>query len=163
MEEGWAYKLQERLNQKKFNYEVVNASISGETSAGGANRLPQLLSKYRPTLLIIELGGNDGLRAYPTELLHNNLLRMVQLGNEHGASVFLISMEPPPNLGSRYAKLFISAYTDLKKKSKLTLLPFFFRDIILNPKLMQEDGIHPNQEAQTIILDNIWSFIEKDL
>ncbi len=156
LREGWVAHLQSRLDQAEPGWQVVNASISGETSAGAAARLPALLTQHQPAVVIIELGGNDGLRGYPVKQLRNNIRQMIQQSEAAGASVLLLGMEIPPNYGARYTQMFRETYPRLSKEESVALVPFFLNNIATNPELMQGDGIHPTVEAQSMLLDNVW-------
>lgn len=135
---------------------MVNASISGETTDGGLRRLPALLSQYQPAVVVIELGGNDGLRGFPPELIENNLARMIELTREAGAQAVLVGMQMPPNYGPRYTRAFADIYPRLSDRYNLALVPFFLDGIYDRDDLMQADGIHPNADAQPRLLDNLW-------
>ncbi|MEM6775381.1 MAG: arylesterase [Pseudomonadota bacterium] len=163
LEQGWVALLAQRLNSGGVERPVINASISGDTSAGGLRRLPELLAEHRPRLLIIELGGNDGLRGYPTGELRENLIQMADLGREAGAHVLLLPMEIPPNLGSRYTRAFRQTFRDAAAASDSRLGPFILQDIATQPELMQEDGIHPTIEAQSMIVDHLQAVVEEML
>src|SRR6202041_3165305 len=134
----------------------VNASGSGETTAGGLARLPRALTVHRPKIVILELGGNDGLRALPVAQMRANLVHMVDLATAAGAQVLLLGMRMPPNYGSDFIKQFRLSYSDLARDKKLPLVPFLLNDIALLPNLMQADGIHPNELGQTKLLGNVW-------
>jgi len=150
--QGWVYQLNRTLQQQEAAYTLVNASISGETTSGGLTRLPSILSQQRVDFLLIELGGNDGLRGYPPKLIKNNLLQIISLAQEKGIKVLLMEIKIPPNYGARYNKLFNQIFTQVAKQKSITLLPFFMESIAIKPELMQADGIHPNIEAQPIII-----------
>jgi len=135
---------------------VINASISGETTRGGAYRLPPLLEKYEPNLVIIELGGNDGLRALPIKQMRDNLTEMTENSLAAGAQVLLLAAEAPPNLGRRYTQLFRGIYDTLGQDENVENLPFIVESVFLNPSLMQSDGIHPNAKAQPMLLEVVW-------
>jgi acyl-CoA thioesterase-1 len=156
VEQGWAALLQTRLKQQEYVYQVVNASVSGETTAGGLARLPRALTLHQPRIVILELGGNDGLRALPIAQMRTNLARMVDLASAAGAKVVLLGMRIPPNYGPDYTEQFRSSYSDLARDKKLPLVPFLLNDIALVPELMQADGIHPNELGQPRLLDNVW-------
>jgi acyl-CoA thioesterase-1 len=156
VEQGWVALLQTRLKQQEYVYQVVNASVSGETTAGGLARLPRALTLHRPRLVILELGGNDGLRALPVAQMRTNLARMVDLASAAGAKVLLLGMLIPPNYGPDYTERFRSSYSELARDKKLPLVPFLLNDIALVPRLMQADGIHPNELGQPRLLDNVW-------
>ena len=156
MEQGWVNLLEQRLKTSFTDASVVNASISGETTRGGAYRLPSLLKKYEPNLVIIELGGNDGLRALPIKQMRENLTVMTDASLAAGAQVLLLAAEAPPNLGSRYTKLFRGIYDTLADDENVHNLPFIVESVFLNPSLMQSDGIHPNAKAQPMLVEVVW-------
>ena len=154
--QGWVALLEKRLVQEGFEHQVVNASISGDTSAGGAARLPALLVEHKPELVIIELGGNDGLRGQPLAQLQQNLASMVEQSQQAGAKVLLLGMKLPPNYGGRYTTAFAQVFTDLAEQKQVPLVPFFLEGVGGVPGMMQADGIHPAEAAQEILLDNVW-------
>lgn len=154
--QGWVALLEKRLVQEGFEHQVVNASISGDTSAGGAARLPALLVEHKPELVIIELGGNDGLRGQPLAQLQQNLASMVEQSQQAGAKVLLLGMKLPPNYGVRYTTAFAQVFTDLAEQKQVPLVPFFLEGVGGVPGMMQADGIHPTEAAQDILLDNVW-------
>jgi acyl-CoA thioesterase-1 len=156
VERGWVALLQTRLREQEYGYQVVNASVSGETTAGGLARLPRALSLHQPKIVILELGGNDGLRALPIAPMRANLARMADLAAAAGAQVLLLGMRMPPNYGPDFTEQFRSSYSDLARDKKLPLVPFLLNDIALSPALMQADGIHPNEQGQLKLLDNVW-------
>ena len=156
MEQGWVSLLEHRLQTPFEGTTVVNASISGETTRGGAYRLPTLLRDHKPTLVIIELGGNDGLRALPIKQMRENLTVMTNQSLGAGAKVLLLAAEAPPNLGRRYTSLFRGIYERLAENERVESLPFIVESVFLNPNLMQSDGIHPNEEAQPMLVDVVW-------
>jgi acyl-CoA thioesterase-1 len=156
VEQGWVALLQSRLKQQEYVYQVVNASVSGETTAGGLARLPRALTLHQPRIVILELGGNDGLHALPVAQMRTNLARMVDLASAAGAKVLLLGMRIPPNYGPDYTEQFRSSYSDLARDKKLPLVPFLLDDTALVPQLMQADGIHPNELGQPRLLDNVW-------
>lgn len=154
---GWVAKLQQKLNQeKKSNYKVINASVSGETTTGGVSRLPNVLQLHQPKILILELGGNDGLRGQPPVLMHKNLQVMIQQAKKNKAQVLLLGMKIPPNYGKAYTQAFEKVFADIAKQEKVVFVPFFLEGIGGNDRLMQSDGIHPNQAAQDKLLTNVW-------
>jgi len=155
-EQGWVGLLQAKLKSEGYGYEVVNASVSGETTAGGLARLPRALSLHHPAIVVLELGGNDGLRALPVAQMRANLAQMAQLSRAAGAKVLLLGMRIPPNYGPEYTEQFSRAYTELAHEQKLTFVPFLLKDIALSGDLMQPDGIHPNQAGQPHLLENVW-------
>ncbi|WP_372860702.1 arylesterase [Spongiibacter sp.] len=142
---GWATQLSNELGER---YRLINASISGETTAGGLQRLPVLLAQTSPKIVIIELGGNDGLRGYPLASIRNNLKQLITLSGNSGADILLLGMRIPPNYGRRYSEGFAALYRELAEEHGVTLLPFFLDGVAGNPSLMQADGIHPNAQAQ---------------
>ncbi|THG84509.1 arylesterase [Pseudomonas sp. A-1] len=154
--QGWVSLLAERLQREAPQWQVVNASVSGDTSAGGLARLPALLEDHRPQLVLIELGGNDGLRGQPPARLQQNLAGMIARSREAGAQVVLLGMRLPPNYGQRYASAFEKVYLDLAQKKEVPLVPFFLEGVGGVAGLMQADGIHPAAEAQPILLENLW-------
>ncbi|EST14018.1 arylesterase [Pseudomonas fulva] len=153
---GWASLLQTRLRQEGFDDKVVNASISGDTSAGGQARLPALLAAHKPQVVVLELGGNDGLRGQPPAQLRQNLAAMVDQSRQAGAKVLLLGMQLPPNYGVRYTTAFAKVYEELAKDKQVALVPFFLEGVGGVPELMQADGIHPAQGAQQQLLENAW-------
>jgi len=160
VEQGWVALLQTRLKDQEYGYQVVNASVSGETTAGGLARLPRALTLHRPKLVILELGGNDGLRALPIAQMRANLAHMVDLAEAAGAHVLLLGMRIPPNYGPDYTEQFRSCYSDVARDKKLPLVPFLLNDIALSPNLMQADGIHPNELGQPKLLANVWPVLQ---
>jgi acyl-CoA thioesterase I len=156
VEQGWVALLQTRLKDQEYGYQVVNASVSGETTAGGLARLPRALLLHQPKIVILELGGNDGLRALPVAQMRANLVRMVDLAAAAGAEVLLLGMRMPPNYGPDYTEQFRLSYSDVARDKKLPLVPFLLNGIALFPNLMQADGIHPNELGQPKLLDNVW-------
>jgi acyl-CoA thioesterase-1 len=156
VEQGWVALLQTRLKEQEYGYQVVNASVSGETTAGGLARLPRALMLHQPKIVILELGGNDGLRALPIAQMRANLVRMIDLSTAAGAQVLLLGMRIPPNYGPDYTEQFRLCYTDVARDKKLPLVPFLLNGIALTPNLMQADGIHPDELGQPILLANIW-------
>ncbi|MDX1299322.1 MAG: arylesterase [Pseudomonas sp.] len=154
--QGWVALLEQRLTQQGFAHGVINASISGDTSAGGAARLPALLNEHQPQLVIIELGGNDGLRGQPPAQLQQNLAAMVQQSQKAGAKVLILGMQLPPNYGVRYTAAFAEVFPEVAEAYDAALVPFVLEGIGGVPGLMQNDGIHPTAEAQPKLLDNVW-------
>ena len=150
----WSKILQEKI--KNSGWQIVNASISGDTTGGGLSRVEVLVKKHKPSILLIELGGNDALRGYPTETIKSNLRKIASIGNNQGAEILLMQIKIPPNYGRRYVNAFESIYTDLSKESEITYLPFMLDQIALNDALMLPDGIHPNTEAQPLIADILY-------
>src|SRR5690606_3326632 len=160
LEEGWVSLLQERIQKHHFAYEVVNASVSGETSGGGLARLPALLAEHQPVIVILELGGNDGLRGHPINVMRQNLEKIIAASQAANAQVLLLGMHIPPNYGARYTLTFHQAYIDLAKKYQLSFVPFLLDQVANNAALMQSDGIHPTAEAQGTMLDHVWPTLE---
>lgn len=154
LEEGWVHLLQKELDQKQQAI-IVNASISGETTSGGLTRLPTLLSKHKPEIVIIELGGNDGLRGQPLKIMRGNLQAMIDLSLESNAKVLLAGMQIPPNYGQRYTTQFKDIYPELAEKNKIALIPFLLENIAGHSELIQRDNIHPTAQAQPLILKNV--------
>jgi acyl-CoA thioesterase-1 len=157
---GWVSKLQERLRKEGFDDKVVNASISGDTSAGGQARLPALLAEHKPELVILELGGNDGLRGQQPAQLQQNLSSMIDASRAAGARVLLLGMRIPPNYGPRYTRAFEEVYSTLAEEKKVPWVPFFLEGVGGVPELMQADGLHPAAAAQDKLLENVWPALE---
>jgi len=153
---GWVALLGERLKREKLDYNVVNASISGETTAGGAARLGPALEKHRPAVVIIELGGNDGLRGMSVAAMQKNLDAMAEQSRRAGARVLLIGMQLPPNYGPKYTGEFERAFAEVAKRHAVALLPFLFEDFGGRRDFFQPDGIHPTEAAQPIMLESVW-------
>ncbi|MEQ9728159.1 arylesterase [Pseudomonas sp. WHRI 8822A] len=155
-QQGWVHLLDERMRQEGFEHRVVNASISGDTSAGGAARLPALLTEHQPQLVIVELGGNDGLRGLPPGQLQQNLASMIDASRGAGAKVLLLGMRIPPNYGERYTTAFAKVFDDVAADKNVPLVPFLLEGVGGVDKLMQDDGVHPAVEAQPQLLENVW-------
>lgn len=153
---GWVALLEQRLKNEGFDDTVVNASISGDTSAGGLARLPAALVAHKPEVVIIELGGNDGLRGQPPAQLQQNLASMIQQSRDSGAKVLLLGMQIPPNYGKRYVEAFNKVFGDVAQEKKVPLVPFFLEGVGGHPELMQADGLHPAVGAQDKLLENVW-------
>ena len=158
--EGWGSLLQGRLKMQGYGYRVVNASVSGETTTGGLARLPRALSVHRPQIVVLELGGNDGLRGLPLETSRANLEEMIQLSKAAGAQVVLLGMKMPPNYGPRYAQGFERTFAELARKHRLPFEPFFLDKIALVPGMLQADGLHPTAKAQPAMLDSVWPVLK---
>ena len=152
----WVNLLAQRLERENFPHRVVNASISGETTAGGLSRLPAALDSHHPAIVILELGANDGLRGLPLLHLRANLGKLIELSKQSGARVLLVGMMLPPNYGSRYTEGFEEAYTQLAKKQRVARVPFLLEGVADKRQLMQADNVHPTAEAQPRLLDNVW-------
>src|SRR5690606_9365724 len=159
-EQGWVALLQERLALRGDHFKVINASVSGETTDGGLRRLPETLERVKPDLVILELGGNDGLRGFPLPVIRNNLTAMVSSAKESGAEVLLVGMRIPPNYGTRYAEGFHQLYQKVAQTENVALVPFLLEQVALDSKLMQDDQIHPTATAQPLILDTLWPHLE---
>ncbi len=156
---GWVDLLTEKLS-KETSWKVKNASISGETTDGGARRIAQLLSSHQPSVVLIELGGNDGLRGFPPNVSYKNLEDIIKKSQTSGAKVILAGIHLPPNYGQKYEQMFYGNYLKLQEKYKVALIPFILENIGEKAELMQKDGIHPNLTAQPMILDNVWPYLE---
>jgi acyl-CoA thioesterase-1 len=158
---GWVSQLQARLAETAAaDWQVVNASISGETTSGGLARLPAALAAHEPEVVVIELGGNDGLRGYPVERIRENLSRMVELAQQTGARVLLVGMQIPPNYGPRYTRAFAAVFQEVAERHDVALVPFLLDEVALLPELMQADGIHPTAEAQAYLLETVWPHLQ---
>jgi len=153
---GWVSLLEQRLEREGHDDRVVNASISGDTSAGGQARLPALLTEHKPDVVIVELGGNDGLRGQPPAQLQQNLAAMIDAAKTAGAKVLLLGMQLPPNYGVRYTEAFARVYTQLADEKQIALVPFFLEGVGVHPELMQADGLLPAAAGQKRLLDNVW-------
>jgi acyl-CoA thioesterase I len=160
VEQGWVELLKTRLSTQGYGYQVVNASVSGETTAGGLARLPRALELHHPNIVILELGGNDGLRALPASQMRANLKQMIELATAAGAKVLLLGMRMPPNYGQQYTDQFAMVFSDLARDKKLPLVPFLLTDIALSPSLLQGDDIHPNAAGQPVLLENVWPLLK---
>jgi len=156
-ERGWVTLLAERLEGEA---QVINASISGETTSGGAQRLANIIGQRQPDIVLLELGGNDGLRGLPPTQMRSNLASMIEQSQQAGADVLLLGIDIPPNYGQAYRDAFTGVFHSLADEYDVSLVPFLLEDIALNEQLMQDDGIHPTAEAQPIILDNVWPALE---
>jgi len=159
-EQGWVALLGQRLESQGYGYQIVNASVSGETSAGGAERLPRALQLHHPEIVVLELGANDGLRGLPVSGTRENLAHMVQQSQAAGAHVLLIGMRIPPNYGPRYTEEFEHVFPGIAGQYHLPLVPFLLQDVALNPALMQEDGLHPNARGEPPVLDTVWPYLK---
>ena len=159
-QQGWVALLENTLLQEYPQYTLINASISGETTSGGANRMQTMLEKHQPSIVILELGGNDGLRGTPTKLITKNLTYMINLSESMGAKTLLLGMRIPPNYGQRYSELFAQQYTQLATELNVTLVPFLLEGVAGEKGMMQADGIHPTEEAQPIMLKSVWEILK---
>jgi acyl-CoA thioesterase-1 len=156
VEQGWVAMLRVKLKNEGYGYQVINASVSGETTAGGLARLPRALALHHPRIVIVELGGNDGLRALPIDQMRSNLAKMVDLSTGMGARVLLLGMRMPPNYGVEFTEKFSSVFVDVAHDKKVPLVPFVLAGIALSPDLIQADGMHPNELGQPQVLANVW-------
>jgi len=159
-ETAWVELLRDRIESQDLDWTVVNASISGETTDGGLRRLPGLLEAHAPTIVVIELGGNDGLRGFPPNVIESNLANMIEQVRDTGATPLLVGMQIPPNYGQRYTTMFADIFPTLSDRYNTVLVPFFLDGIYDQDGLMQGDGIHPTEEAQPRLLENIWPKLE---
>jgi len=159
-EEGWVALLGQRLQTQGYGYQIVNASVSGETSGGGLERLPRALQLHRPSLVILELGANDALRGLPLGMTQQNLASMVRLSQSAGARVLLIGLRLPPNYGPRYTEQFAGMFPALANQYHLPLVPFLLDKVALVPERMQPDGLHPNAQGQPPMLDTVWPYLQ---
>ena len=153
---GWVSLLGERLRKEKLDYRVVNASISGETTSGGRTRLAKVLAEHKPAVLVLELGGNDGLRGLPVPEMKKNLAAMIEQAQKAGARVLLVGTKMPPNYGPEYAQAYETAFADLAKSHKVALAPDLMAGIGERLELFLPDRVHPNESAQPALLDNVW-------
>lgn len=158
--EGWVSLLEQRLKKQNLDWKIVNSSIVGDTTASGKRRLPKLLEEHQPNIVILELGGNDGLRGLPHKRIRKNIENMVSAIQQQQAKVLLVGIKLPPNYGDRYANGFYNIYQNISKQYSLPLIPFLLDKIALVPELMLPDGIHPTSEAQPIILNTVWKHLE---
>jgi acyl-CoA thioesterase-1 len=154
--QGWVVLLEQRLRDQGYGYRVVNASVSGETSGGGLQRLPRALELHQPAVVVVELGANDGLRGLSVPLTADNLTKITAESKKAGAQVLLIGMRLPPNYGPRYTNDFMRMYQEIATASKVPLVPFLLQSVALKPELMQADGLHPTAPAQPALLDTVW-------
>lgn len=159
-EAGWVALLEQRLRESHPGTRVVNASVSGETTDGGLTRLPEALAQHKPRIVILELGGNDGLRGYPVMKLRENLQKMIDLSIAANAVPLLVGMQIPPNYGARYTTAFRDTFTILATTNRIPAVPFLLEGVALGPGLMQSDGIHPTAQAQPAMLDTVWKALQ---
>ena len=159
-EQGWVALLANRLRSEGYRYTLVNASVSGETTTGGLERLPHELRACRPGIVILELGANDALRGLPLTLAARNLAAMVRLARAAGARVLLIGLLLPPNYGPRYTQQFAAMYPHLARELRLPLVPFLLAHVALDSHLMQSDGLHPNARGEPLVLNNVWPYLQ---
>jgi len=159
VQEGWVALLQKKLLETNSNYSISNASISGDTTAGGLARIDPILTANKPAIVLLQLGANDGLRGLSPVEMKNNLAEIVRRAQQAGAKVILLGMKIPPNYGKRYVDLFYNVYPQLAKELDIPLVPFLLEDVALNKDLMQADGLHPNAKAQPILADKIEPYL----
>lgn len=159
-QQGWVSLMGDRLKTERLPYQVVNASISGETTAGGLSRLKQTIAAQKPNVMILALGANDGLRGLSIEAMQQNLSNMLELARQNNIKVLLVGMRIPPNYGPQYTQAFHQTFIDLAKQFKVKLVPFLLENVAGKPALNQDDGIHPTAEAQPIILDTVWKSLQ---
>lgn len=163
VDQSWTALLQERLEAQGYEHRVVNASISGETTEGGAVRIKTALERFDPELVVLELGGNDGLRGFPPDRIKANLRSVIESSRASGAGVVLLGIRIPPNYGPRYTRAFENVYRELALELDVPWIEFFMDRVATNDDLMQTDGIHPNAAAQNVLLDNAWPVIRQAL
>lgn len=163
VDQTWVALLQTRLESQGYEHRVINASISGETTQGGMTRINPALDNFKPELVILELGGNDGLRGFPTEVIKENIQTMIEASRAQGAAVVILGIKIPTNYGPRYRQAFEAIYSQLAAELDVYWIEFFMENVALNEELMQDDGVHPTTEAQPILLDNAWPVIREAL
>jgi len=159
-EKQWSEVLKEKLKEKKIDLRIINASVSGETTGGGLVRTDKILKNNKPSYLLIELGGNDALRGYPPRKVKNNLLEIIKLANIYGSKSIIMQIRIPPNYGNRYRNEFESIYTEIAEETESLYMPFMLNNIALEKNLMMADGIHPTKEAQPLIAEEIFKYLE---
>jgi acyl-CoA thioesterase-1 len=159
-EQGWVVLLETRLRTQGYGYEVVNASVSGETTSGGLERLPRALQLHQPGTVILELGANDGLRGLPLDAMRDNLSHMVHMAQAKGAHVLLVGIQIPPNYGPRYTEEFARVFPQIANQYHLPLVPFLLAGVALDPTRMQEDGMHPNAQGEPPVFDTVWRYLK---
>jgi len=162
-EDSWVELFKSRLSEGGYNYTVLNSSISGDTTQGGLSRLPRLLERYQPEIVMIELGGNDGLRGLKPGVTRKNIADMIEQSQASGARVLLAGIKLPPNYGAAYLEQFESIYADLAAEFGTLLVPFFMDGVVFEPGMLQADGIHPSAAAQPILLENVWRVLAPEL
>jgi acyl-CoA thioesterase-1 len=163
VDQSWTALLQSRLESQGYEHRVVNASISGETTEGGVSRIAAALKEFTPDIVVVALGGNDGLRGFPPERIKSNILRIVDAAKTESAAVVILGIRIPTNYGARYTQAFESVYREVAEERGLPWIEFFMEGIALDEDLMQDDGIHPNEKAQPLLLDNAWPVIQQAL
>ncbi len=160
LSDSWTTLLQTKLDNLGYGYQVVNASISGDTTGGGLLRLPRALKVHQPEIVIIELGGNDGLRAYSIDTVRRNMTALVEKSQDSGAEVIVTGMQIPPNYGDAYANQFSAVFVEVAEATGAAVIPLFLQGVALDPDLMQADNIHPNAKAQPKLLDTVWAVLK---
>lgn len=160
VQQGWVNLLQQKFNREHSDYVISNESISGDTSAGGLARINQVLARHKPSIVLIELGANDGLRGLLPQEMKHNLSEIIRRSQKAGAQVMLLGMKIPPNYGKRYIDMFYNIYPQLSAELKIPLVPFILEEIALKPDLMQGDGLHPNALGQPLIAEKVWSYLQ---
>ena len=159
-EQGWVALLTQRLQTQGYGYQIINASVSGETSSGGLERLPRALQLHQPQIVILELGANDGLRGLPISATRTNLAQMLKLSQATKAQVLLVGIRLPPNYGPRYTQQFEQLFPQLAAQFHVPLVPFLLQKVALDPSLMQEDGLHPNTAGEPAVLETLWPYLK---
>jgi len=162
-DQSWVHLLEIQLNDNDHAYRILNSSISGDTTQGGLARLPRLLDRYQPEIVIIELGGNDGLRGINQDITRANMTDMIRHSQQSGAIVLLAGIKLPPNYGAAYIEKFESMYVDLALEYDTLLVPFFMDGVVFVPGMLQADGIHPNEKGQPVLLENVWQVLKPAL
>ncbi|SHI21316.1 arylesterase [Pollutimonas bauzanensis] len=157
---GWVALLGRRLAQEKTGYQIHNSSISGDTTSGGLSRLPAALARYRPEIVILELGSNDALRGLSLKMTQDNLSKMVAMSQQSRASVLLLGMRIPPNYGRQYTEQFQQLFAATAQEYKAALVPFLFEGIAADKRMFQADGMHPNEQAQATLAENVWEKLQ---
>ncbi|MDD2833285.1 MAG: arylesterase [Methylotenera sp.] len=162
-QQGWVALLQKKLHDQNYRYTVINASISGETSSGGNTRIKSVLANAQPSIVILALGSNDGLRGLPIDEMKNNLHQIIIACKKQGAKVLIVGMKMPPNYGAKYTSSFHESFKSLSRQHNASLVPFMLENIATSPDRMQKDGLHPNADGQVILLENIWPKLQSML
>jgi acyl-CoA thioesterase-1 len=160
---GWVPLMAQRISEQYPKYQVINASISGDTTSGGVSRLPPLLSRYKPAVVMLELGSNDALRGLPVDMTDKNLRQMTQAAKQAGAKVVIVGMQIPPNYGRQYTDQFKAVFGDVAKAENAGLVPFLMEGVAADRSLFQSDGLHPNESAQKQLMENVWPAIKAQL
>lgn len=159
--DGWVDLLQNKYSTEKKNISIINTAISGQTTDNALLKITDWLETYQPTHVLIELGGNDGIRGFPTKLLKKHLTALIKTSQDHGAKVALMAIQIPPNLGPRYTKMFSDSYLTVAEQTSTYLMPYFMTEVAVKPELMQNDNLHPNKKAQPIIMNFMSKEIDK--